>query len=87
MDRQRLAGDVLLVCLGRVDQRLVAVQRERDPVGDVEAGLLPCELHGADDVAREPLAPQVVVQLELDRDGVRALALDLVALERPHRDE
>ena len=37
-----------------------------------------------DDLAREALAAQLVVELELERHGVRALALELVALERAH---
>ena len=49
--------------------------------------LLPGELDGADDVAGEALEAQLVVELELERHRVRALALDLVALERLHRHE
>ena len=33
-----------------------------------------------------PSRTQLVVELELERDGVRALALELVALERLHRE-
>ena len=44
-------------------------------------------LHRADDLARPALDAQLVVDLELERDRVRALALDLVALERLHRDQ
>ena len=39
-----------------------------------------------DDLARQPLAAQLVVELELERHGVRALALELVAVERLHRE-
>ena len=38
------------------------------------------------DLARQALAAQLLVELELQRDGVRALALELVALERLHRE-
>ena len=38
-----------------------------------------------DDLAREPFAPQVVVEGELERHRMRALALQLVAVERRHR--
>ena len=39
-------------------------------------------LHGVHHLAREPLAAQLVVQLEVERHGVGARALDLVAVER-----
>jgi hypothetical protein len=38
------------------------------------------------DLAREPLAPQLVVELQVERHRVRALALELVALERLQRE-
>ena len=68
------------------EQRLVAVERELDAVRDVEPGVLARGLDRVDDLAREPLAAQLVVELELERDGVRAGALDLVALERLHHE-
>ena len=43
-------------------------------------------LDRVDDLARQPLAPQLVVELELERHRVRALALELVAVERLHRE-
>ena len=48
--------------------------------------LLARVLHGVDDLAREALAAQLVVEVQVERDGVRALALELVALERLHRE-
>ena len=39
-------------------------------------------LDRADHVARQALAAQLVVELQVERDGVRPGALDLVALER-----
>ena len=66
------------------EQLLVAAEHERDPVLHVEARGLARVLHGVHDLAREPLAAQLVVELELERHGVRALALELVARERLH---
>ena len=43
--RQRLAGDVVLVGARGLEQRLVAAERQRDPVRDVEAGA-PCARSG-----------------------------------------
>ena len=67
---------------GGGEQLGVAAEGERDPVGDLEAGLLAGVLDGVDDLAGEALAAQLVVELELERDGVARLRLDLVALER-----
>ena len=39
-----------------------------------------------DDLAGEPLTPQLLVQEEIERHGVRALPLELVAVERLHRE-
>ena len=47
-----------------------------------QPGLLARRLHGVHDLAREPLAAQLVVQLQVQRHRVRAGALDLVAVER-----
>ena len=57
-------------------------RRQLDPVGDLEAGLFARVLDGVDDLAGEALAAQLLVELELERDGVAGLGLDLVALER-----
>src|SRR5256885_1422213 len=66
---------------------LVARQPERDPVRHVEPGVLARALDRVDDLAREPLADQVLVERELQRNRVRALALELVAVERLHREQ
>src|SRR4051812_28862766 len=81
-DRERLAGDVGLVLAGGFEQVAVAAERELDPVLDLEARALAGVLDRVDDLAGEALAAQRVVELELQGDGVRALALELVALER-----
>ena len=49
---------------------------------DLEPARLARVLHRAHDLAREHLAAQLVVEREVERDRVRRLALDLVALER-----
>ena len=67
---------------GGLEQLLVAAEAELDPVGDLEAGVFAGVLDGVDDLAGEALAAQLVVELELQGDGVAGLGLDLVALER-----
>ena len=79
---ERLAGHVVLVGARGGEQLLVAAERQRDPVLDLQAGVLARGLDGVHDLAGEPLAAQLVVELEVERHGVRARALDLVALER-----
>ena len=69
-----------------LDQVAVAAEQELDPVLDLEAGGLARVLDRVDDLARQALAAQLVVELELERHRVRALALELVALERAHRE-
>ena len=44
-------------------------------------------LHGVHDLARQALAAQLVVERELERHRVRALALELVALQRLQREQ
>src|SRR3954468_5400410 len=61
---ERLARDVRLVRAGRVEQLRVAAERQRDAVLDGQAGRLARVLHGVDDLAREALAPQLVVERE-----------------------
>ena len=68
-------------------ERLVAAERQRDPVLDGEAGVAPRDLHGVHDLARLALAPQRLVERQVQRDRMAALALDAVALEREHRDQ
>ena len=70
---------------GDLDRLRVAVDPQRDPVGDLEARLFAGELDGADDLAGEALAAQLLVDLQLQRHRVARLGLDLVALERPQR--
>ena len=83
---ERLAGHVVLVRPGGGEQLLVAAERQRDPVLHVEPGRLARGLDGVHHLAREPLAAQLVVELQVERHGVRAGALDLVALERLEHD-
>ena len=71
---------------GGVQELRVARQPELDPVGDLQAGLAAGVLHGVDDLAREPLATQLVVELQGQGDRVARLGLDLVAVERLHRE-
>ena len=67
---------------GGLEQLGVAGERELDPVGDLEAGGFAGVLDGVDDLAGEALAAQLVVELELQGDGVAGFGLDLVALQR-----
>src|SRR3954454_10683278 len=82
--RQGLAGDVGLVLAGRGEELVVAIEAERDPVGDLEARLLARLLDRADDLAGQALAAELVIEVELERHGVAGLGLHLVALERLH---
>ena len=63
--------------LGGGEQLVVPAELERDPIGDLEAGLLARLLNGADDLASEALAAELVVEVELQGDGVARLGLDL----------
>ena len=67
---------------GGVEQLLVAPEGQRDPILDVEAGVLASRLHRVHDLASEALAAQRVVELQVERHRVRPGALHLVALER-----
>ena len=60
----------------------VAVEREDDPVLDLQACLLARVLDRVDDLPFPAVAQQVVVDRELERHGMRSLALDAVALGR-----
>ncbi len=62
----------------------VAVERQLDAVLDREARVAPSVLHRVHDVARAPLRAQLVVDREVERDRVRAFALDAEALGRAH---
>jgi hypothetical protein len=66
------------------EQLGVAVEAQLDPVLDREPGRLAGGLDGVDDLSGVPLADQLLVELELERHGVGALALELVARERLH---
>ena len=68
------------------EQLLVAAERSSIRSSTCRPGALARVLDRVDDLARQALAPQLVVELELERDRVRALALELVALERLHRE-
>ena len=65
-----LARDVVLVLARGGEQLVVAAEAQLDPVLDLEAGGLARVLHRVDDLAREPLAAQLVVELELERHRV-----------------
>ena len=71
---------------GGREQLLVTAECERDAVGDLEAGLLAGLLDGADDLAGQALASQLVVEVQLQGDGVAGLGLHLVALELFHHE-
>ena len=71
---------------GGLDQLGVAAEAERDAVGDLEARLFAGDLDGVDDLAGEALAAQLLVELELQGDGVARLGLDLVTLQRLQRE-
>src|SRR5215213_5152995 len=77
-----LAAQVGLVLAGRFEQVRVAGEGELDAVGDLEPGRFACDLDGVDDLAGEALATQLIVELELQSDGVSGFGLDLVAIER-----
>ncbi len=70
-----------------VEQRRVAAQRERDPVLDGQAGRLACVLDRVDDLLREALAAQPLVERKLEGDGMRPLPLELVAVQRRERHD
>ena len=76
--RQCLAAGVLVVPAGWGEAEVLHAWL------DAQAGRLAGVLDGVDDLAREHLRDQLVVELELQRDRVRALALELVAVERAH---
>ena len=67
---ERLLREVVLVVARGGEQLLVAAERQLDPVLDLQPGALARVLHRVDDLAREPLAAQLVVELEVERDGV-----------------
>src|SRR4029079_5442480 len=69
---------------GCLDQLVVPTQLERDPVRDLEAGLLASLLHGADDLPGEALAAELLVEVELNGHGMAGFGLDLITLERLH---
>ena len=78
--RERLAGDVVGVLAHGLEQAVVAEQRQLDPVLDLRARR-PCGRSGprARPRARRPSRQQLVVEVELQRDRVVGLALELVA--------
>ena len=71
-----------LVLTRGCEQVLVAGEGQRDAVLHVEARVLARRLHRVDDLACQALAPELVVELEVERHGVRTRALHLVALKR-----
>ena len=79
--REDLAGQGGLVLAGDGEQLVVAAERERDPVLDGQAGRLARALDRVDHLAREALAHELRVERELEGDRVRALALELVAVQ------
>ena len=68
--RERLAADVALVLARGGEQFRVAAEAQLDAVLDLEARVLARVLHRVDDLARQPLAAQLVVELELERHRV-----------------
>jgi hypothetical protein len=85
--REDLRRDVGLVGADGVQRLLVAAEAQVDAVRDLEARVLARDLDLAQDGAREALGAQRVVDLEVERDGVPALALQAVALGRLERQE
>src|SRR5918992_4166993 len=83
---KRLASDVGLVGARGGEQLLVATQRQLDAVLDVQPGVLARRLHGVHDLPGETLTSKLLVELEVERHGVSARALDLVAVERLEHD-
>ena len=71
----------------RVEQLGVAVEDQRDPVGHVKARVPTTVLDDVDDLTGQALGAQRAVDLQLERDRMRAFALDLVALERLHAEQ
>ena len=69
---------------GGRQQLLVAAEGEADAVLDGQPGVAARRLHGVDDLAGQALAAQLVVEDQVERHRVRALALELVALQRLH---
>ena len=66
---ERLARQILLVSVGRVEQLGIAVQSQEDPVGDLEPGVASRALDGVDDLARKALAAKLGIELEGQGDG------------------
>src|SRR6266536_3607242 len=79
-ERERLGGNVGRVLVEGSADLAGAVHPEADPVGDVEAGRLPRVLYHPDQLPGQALAPEVVVELELERDGHAALGGNAPAL-------
>ena len=83
--RERLARDEVAV---RLDGREVLgghVEREHDPVADLQPGGLARVLDGADDVARVALGAQRVVEREVEHDERRRPGSTAAATARPRR--
>src|SRR5829696_8858980 len=83
---EHLASQVGLMLAGGVEQLGVAREGQLDAVGDLKSGGFAGVLDRVDDLTGEPLAAQLVVELELQGDGVARLGLDLIALERLQRE-
>ena len=54
----------------RVEELVVTVEAQGDPLLHRQAGVLARRLHGVDDLAREPLAPQLVIQEKVNGHGM-----------------
>ena len=87
LDGQRLAGEIVAMRLRGVDQRGIARERQLDAVLDLQAGALARVLHRVHDLAGAALTAQVLVDRQIQRDRVRSLALDAVAVGRAHRQD
>src|SRR5690606_23685496 len=82
LDRQPLAGDVLPVPPDRLRHRAAALDDAPAAVGHLEPHVLAQVVDGTDQLAGQPLEPELVVELEVEGDGPPAVlghAVGLVA--------
>ena len=82
-----LAHQVVAVAVGGLQQCGVAGEGELDPILHLQPGVLAGVLDGVDDLAGVTLAEQILVDREIEGDGVGPLALDAVPVRRAHRQD
>src|SRR3954471_3999840 len=81
---EHFCRQIALVLPRGLEQGVVHTEHELDAVGDLKPGAAARVLDGMDDLPSQALAAQLVVELELERDGVAPLLAELIALERQH---